>query len=576
MILGVNAYTYCAGAATYDGTVVGCIEEERLNREKKTKQFPELALAQLAPDGIGGGDFEAVAYPWRPATMVREFGKLVFRGLPRSWALLHPASDPNGNPYLPLHGVTRLRFALRKHNRRGKSPRLLFIPHHGAHAALAFFGSGFERAIVLVVDAFGDDCSVSVWLGEGSSLRQVYRNRMSDSLGILYSCVTLHLGYRTGTDEGKVMALAGFGTDRFVPEFERMVRLEADGTLNFDYSYLNFQIAGEMRPFTRRFIEAFGPPRRPGESLTQDHYDLAAALQHTLERSLLHIASHFAGIHGVDNLALAGGVSLNCTANGRLAREAGFDAVYVPPNPDDGGSPLGAAVYAHHCVFGRPRGAPIQHPYYGPEYGSAEIARAIGSRTAPAVSDPAEAAATLLAEGRTIGWMQGRMEMGPRALGNRSILADPRDPKMKDHLNQQVKHREPYRPYAPSVLAEKVTDWFPDSPPSPFMSFSSRVAADRESLVPAVLHVDSTARLQTVDEQASPLYHRLISSFARRTGVPMVLNTSLNDQEPICCTPDDAVRCFDGTQLDALIMGDRVLLAKDMPPAELERELARA
>jgi carbamoyltransferase len=574
MIVGINAYTYCAGAAIYDGTVKACIEEERLNREKKTKEFPHLALSQLAPDGVSGSDFEAVAYPWRPGPMAREFGKLILRGFPRSWALLHPASDPNGNPYLPLQGLTTLRSDLRKHGRRRKAPRLLFVPHHGAHAALAFFGSPFDRAIVLVVDAFGDDCSISVWLGEGGSLRQVYKNRMSDSLGILYSCVTLHLGYRTGTDEGKVMALAGLGTDRFVPEFEPIVSGRPDGALSFDYSYLNFQLAGEMRPFTQKFIEAFGPPRSPGEDLRQEHYDLAAALQHTLERCLLHVATHFARQYRVSNLALAGGVSLNCTTNGRLAREAGVESVFVPPNPDDSGSPLGAAMYAHHCVVGRPRGEPIEHSYYGPEYGSHQVERALGSRPARLVRDPAEAAAALLAQGRTVGWLQGRMEMGPRALGNRSILADPRDPGMKDRLNEQVKHRESYRPYAPSVLREELTDWFPESPDSPFMSFSSRVAPGREERVPAVLHVDQTARLQTVDNRTAPLYHRLISAFARRTGVPMVLNTSLNDREPICCTPEDAVRCFDGTQLDALIIGDHVLLAEGID-TEVELESAQ-
>ena len=434
------------------------------------------------------------------------------------------------------------------------------VAHHDAHAACAFFSSDFDDALVLVADAFGDECSISAYVGRDGTVEQVYRNRLVASLGVLYSCVTLYLGYKTVLDEGKVMALASYGTDAYVDEFRRIVELRDDGTVDLDWSWINFHRAGEIRPFTKRFEEAFGPPRKPDEPLEQRHKDLAFALQRRTEDALLHLARSLREKHGARNLAFAGGVAMNCVSAGRMARECGFDATFVPANPDDGGTPLGAAMWHAHCTLARPRGQSVPSAAVGLAFDEARVSSALGGREHVVVDDPAEEAAALLAAGRTVGWFQGRMEIGPRALGNRSLLADPRDPGMQDHLNANVKHREPYRPYAPSVLDEAVAEWYPDSPYSPFMSFTSRVAPEHAEEVPAVTHVDGTARVQSVREDVAPDYHRLISAFARRTGVPLVLNTSLNDREPICATPEDALRCFDGTQLDALLMGDRLVL----------------
>jgi carbamoyltransferase len=560
MILGLNAYTYCSAMALYDGGIECCAEEERFNREKKTKDFPSRALLEAAPDGFAPGDVECIAYPWHPRRLLWETAKIVGAGLPASLQLLRPSSDPNGNPALPIHAHLRLGRDAAAHF-HGRRPPIAYVPHHLAHAALAFFGSPFDEAVVLVADGFGDDCSISAWLGRDTTLRPLIRNRLTDSLGILYSCVTLHLGYATGSDEGKVMALAALGTDRFHDRFAEIVAPAPDGGLRFDRSYVNWHKAGELRPFASKFVDAFGPARGAGEPLEQRHYDLASALQHTLEESVLHIASTLRRRHGVADLALAGGVMLNCTANGRLARESGFERVFVPPNPDDGGAALGAAMWVHHGDRRRPRELVIDTASYGSACRPAAVRAAVRGRRAARLNDPAETAAALIADGHTVGWCEGRMEMGPRALGHRSLLADPRRPEMKHHLNQCVKHREGYRPYAPSILEEEAAGWFPGTPPSPFMNFSSRVAAGREGDVPAVLHVDGTARLQTVSARHSPTYHALIRAFERRTGVPMVLNTSLNDQEPICRTAEDAVRCFDRTELDALVVEDQLLLA---------------
>lgn len=560
MILGLNAFSNNAGIALYDGKIDLCVEEERFNREKKTKDFPHQALSATIPDQLTASDVELIAWPWSPRRLVREGGRLVLGRPPQSLQLLRPAANPNGCTAMPLLRAIRLRHDLSRHFTE-RVPPVRFVEHHRAHACLGFFSSPFDDALILVADGYGDSCSISVWRGQGNDLRCVYRNQLVESLGLLYSSVTLHLGYRTVHDEGKVMALASLGSDELVPEFSKIICRAQDGTVHFDFSYLNYQRSGELRPFTRKFVERFGPPRRPGEPLEQRHADLAAALQASLEASLLHIVRHLSAQHSVENLALVGGVALNCVANGRLAREGGFSNVFVPPNPDDGGATLGAAMYAHHCVRGRDRQGPINHAFYGPDHSESEIDRAIAGRPSLRLLDPAERAATLVAAGHTVGWFQGRMEMGPRALGHRSILADPRRADMKNHLNRNVKHRESYRPYAPSILEDAATEWFPGTPPSPYMSFASEVAAKRAHEVPAVLHVDNTARVQTVAAQDNELFHRLISAFAQKTGVPMVVNTSLNDSEPICCTPSDAVRCFDRTNLDALILGDTLVAA---------------
>ncbi|HEX8065565.1 MAG TPA: carbamoyltransferase C-terminal domain-containing protein [Thermoleophilaceae bacterium] len=577
MLLGVNAYSNNAGMALYDGEVHMVLEEERFDRQKKSHAFPRLALEATRPGGWSEGEIEAVCFPWSPGLFARTFLRALAAELPQSLQLLLPASSREDNSMLPLRAALQLKRQLGRHV-RGGSPPVRYVEHHQAHAALAFFSSPFDDALVVVADAFGDKCSLSAFVGRDNGLTEVYVNRLMDSLGILYSSVTHHLGYKTVLDEGKVMALASFGTDEMVPEFRKIVDLAPGGSARFDYSWLNYHRAGEIRPFTERFERLFGPRREPGAPLEQRHKDLAKALQTTTEEALLHLVGALKERHGARNLVLVGGVALNCVAAGRLARELGFDDTFIPANPDDGGTPLGAAMWHMHCQQGRPRGEPVGAAYHGTGYSDAEIDRALGSRRRVEVRDPAEEAAALLADGRTVAWFQGRMEMGPRALGNRSILADPRSETMQDHLNSRVKHREPYRPYAPSVLDEAVAEWYPGSPYSPFMSFTSTVADGRGGDVPAVTHVDGTARVQSVRRDVAPLYHDLISAFARRTGIPLVLNTSLNDRDPICCTPEHAIACFEGTELDALFVGNRLLLRDPeswKPAAEVEAE-ARA
>lgn len=567
MILGVNAYCYSSGVALYNGQVETSLEEERFSREKRTSAFPQLALADVAGQ-ISLADTELIAHPWDPWRLLRAEAKLILQGLPRSLDLLRPGATSVGSTSFALETLTRFKRDLRR-TLNGDVPRVSYVSHHRAHAALSFFGSPYDEAMVIVCDGFGDRTALSVWSARGSRLDLEYESKLPASLGMLYSFVTHHLGFRFGHDEGTVMALAALGNDDLIPEFARIVRPRADGTLGFDYTYLNYHRSAELRPFTSKFVERFGPARKPDEPLAQRHYDLAAALQATLETSLLHVARVFASRLGFGHIALGGGVALNCVTNGRIARELPVDGVYVPPNPDDGGTALGAAMWAHHCTLGKRRGEPIIRADYGSDLPDWEIRTALQGRRAIRVDDPARVAVDLLVDGRVVGWCQGRMEMGPRALGSRSIIADPRDRTMKDRLNRVVKHRQWFRPFAPAVLSDEAEKWFPGCPTSPFMSFASRVHPEKADQVPAVLHVDGTARVQTVDREGGGLFHRLVVEFGRRTGVPMVLNTSLNDREPICRTAAEAVACFDSAELDALMIGDYLLLADgiDTPAA---------
>ncbi len=561
MLLGVNAYSNNAGMALVgsDATILRVQEGERFDGVKKTHDFPHGAITNAAPEGFADGDVETICFPWAPLTFAKTYARALVAEFPRSLNLLRSGSsreDNSGIPYKARFGLPR---DVRRHL-KGKMPPVEYVEHHKAHAAVAFYGSPFEDALVLVADAFGDTCSISAYSGQGSNIKEIYRNRLMDSIGVLYSCVTLYLGYLTVLDEGKIMALASYGTDAMSDEFHKILKLGPEGSVEFDYSWINYHRAGEIRPFTKKFECAFGPPRKPGEEITQAHKDLARALQNATETALLHLVAGLKERTGARNLAYAGGVAMNCVAAGRLARELGFDAVYIPPCPDDGGVQLGAALWTHSMVHGRPRGPEISHAYYGASFSDADIARALGDREHRRVRDPAEEAAALLDDGKVVAWFQGAMEMGPRALGNRSILADPRRSDMQKHLNSAVKHREAYRPYAPSVLDEEVTAWYPGSPYSPFMSFTSHVADGRADSIPAVTHVDGTARVQSVRAADAPEYHALISAFAARTGVPLVLNTSLNDRGPICCSPQDALECFEGTEIDALFLHDRLVL----------------
>jgi carbamoyltransferase len=551
-ILGVNCFSHDTSACLLsNGDLVAFAEEERFAREKHTKSFPDRTVAYcLEEGGIGIGDVDCVAFTYRPlldysralADFVRRFPYSIKRFAVQTLVdsmLLYRAYDFK-----------------RRYSYRGK---LVFVGHHDAHAASAFYPSGFDEAAVLSIDRGGDYLSTLLAYGKGTGLREVKKIRNPHSVGSLYTAVTEYLGFKPNSGEGKVMGLAPYGDLDLLEDFRRIVRLKPEGDFELDLSY--FVYSATRFGTSEKFNRTFGPPRVPESELTPRHQNVARALQEVTEETALHIGRYLYEQTRCPNLCIAGGVALNSVMNQRLLHELPFEDVFIQPAANDAGTCLGAAQWVEHVVLGRPRAFEMKHPFYGPGYTPEQMLECIKKRKVKysEVADPCEYAARAISEGKIVGWFQGRMEMGPRALGNRSILADPRRKDMKDILNREVKHREGFRPFAPSVLEENGAEFFDDYYPSPFMLLVPPVKAEKMDVIPAVVHVDGTGRLQTIDD-ANPDYKRLIRRFDEITGVPVVVNTSFNIRgEPIVMTPDDALNCFFFTGLDTLVLGNYVL-----------------
>jgi carbamoyltransferase len=458
------------------------------------------------------------------------------------------------------------------------------VEHHQAHVASAFFVSPFDEAAVLSVDGFGDFASTMLAHGRGNRIEVLDRVLFPHSLGIFYTAVTQWLGFSHYGDEGKVMGLAPYGDPtRFLPAMREVVRTRGN-LFELDLSYFTHHRKGvEMtwdsgsptigRIFSERMNEVFGPAREPGTELTGLHHDVAAALQARLEEVYLHLIQALASRTGSTNLALAGGVALNAVANGRIRPETAFEGVYVQPAAGDSGTAVGAAYHVWNELLDRPRSFVMDHAYTGPQYTNAECFGALDTAelSGELVDDDAlfPLVAARIAAGDVVGWFQGRMEFGPRALGNRSIVTDPRRHDMKDILNARIKHREPFRPFAPSILTHHTGEWFDQEYTSPFMVLVYDVLPEKRSLAPAITHVDGTGRLQTVEQHVNPRYHRLISEFEKLTGVPILLNTSFNENEPVVMTPEHAIETFQKTRMDLLVLGN-YMVRRDTSPYTAE------
>lgn len=561
LVLGMVTHTHDTGVALVrDGVPEMVVEEERLNRQKKTMKFPKLSLdAALTQRGSSLDDVDTVTIPWHIPRLIRTLSGVVLRRLPTGLNLLRMEAHPSQRNHFIL-GTYYVARRLRRHFGVRRLPPILGVGHHDSHAASAFFVSPFEEATVLIMDGYGDDAATSVYLGRGHRLTRVRRSSVLDSLGILYTVVTQHLGYRANRDEGYVMGLAAYGGPRFVDAFRDLVRLDGDGRYAINMSYFQYDRYGQARPLSRKFLDRFGPSRRPDEALAQEHKDLAYGLQAVTEEAVLHIVRHLAEAYPSRNLCLAGGVALNCVTNGRILSETPYERIWIPPNASDTGAVLGSALWHFHQTLGRPRTFELRHAFYGCQYSDAEIESALTSAGLGYERLEERALCERVAEdleaGRIVGWFQGRFEMGPRALGNRSILADPRRAEMKDIINARVKHRQWFRPFAPAVLAERCGEFFEIDQADPFMTIAPKVRASKAHLIPAVVHADGTARIQTIDRESNPRYHAVIEAFGRRTGVPVVLNTSFNRQEPIVARPSEAISCFLRTEQDVLVMGD--------------------
>jgi carbamoyltransferase len=570
-ILGLNAFHGDAAAAlVIDGELVNAVEEERLNRVKHCAGFPELAARWCLEDaGLDARELDHVAIGRDPRANI---GAKVVRTI-----LNRPS---------PRYVMERFRNATKVRDVKTQAAEALGVPadelradvhnveHHLAHAASAFFVSPFEEAAVLTLDGFGDFASAMLARGRGNSLEVLDRVLFPHSLGIFYTAVTQWLGFPKYGDEGKVMGLAPYGDpDAHLDTMRRLVKLDGDGfELELDY-FVHHREGVDMtwdeqtptigRLFSERMEQAFGPAREPRTELTKLHEDVAASLQAMLEEAYLHLVRAAHRRTGSTNICLAGGVALNAVANGRIRPETEFDGVYIQPAAGDSGIAVGAAYHVWNQVLGKPRGFVMEHAYTGPQYDDDECAAAItaGGFTSERLDDAQLFAhvAERIADGDVVGWFQGRMEFGPRALGNRSIVVDPRRHDMKDILNARVKHREPFRPFAPSILAESAGEWFEQDYTSPFMVLVYKTRADKRDQIPAVNHVDDTGRLQTVEQRVAPRYYGLIKAFADRTGVPIVLNTSFNENEPIVMTPEHAVETFAKTKMDLLVLGNHVV-----------------
>lgn len=566
-IIGLNHDMYISSAALLeDGRITAAVAEERLTRRKLTRAFPENAVRYCLDQA--GGDLNGIdgfVSSWNPGVYLKNFNPLFSNN--RRAKAEHLYSVPDHLMNLRPAGGRDVEHVQQTFRIDGADCKIYYVTHHRAHAANAFFASPFDRAAILTADAQGETESTVAAVGEGNRIRTIDSVHYPQSLGVYYATFTDFLGFRSNSDEWKVMALAAYadGNNRFYKLIRsEMVKLLPGGRYEFDLTFFKGFLPDLPNLYTPKFVEKFGAPRRPDEDIKPVHQEIAAAMQKAAEDVVFHVLRWLHGETRSKTLAVSGGFFMNSVLNGKIRRETPFEDVFISSCPDDSGNAIGAALYLYHQVLGHKRGYVMDHNFLGPQYGDPEIADALRKYHLTArVSDNVEKeTAALLAEGKLVGWFQGRMEFGQRALGNRSILADPRQAATKDKVNAAVKYRESFRPFAPAILDAEVGAYFDIEPGVrvPFMETVYPIKADKRAQLGAVAHVDGSGRLQTVDPGTNPRFHRLISEFGKLTGVPILLNTSFNlNGEPIVCTPTDAIRTFFSCGLDALVMGSHVL-----------------
>jgi carbamoyltransferase len=595
-ILGISAFYHDSAAALVeDGRVVAAAQEERFTRKKHDASFPSSAISYcLEAAGASLSDIDHTAFYDKPF--------LKFERLLETYIALAPHGFRSFQMAIPLWLKEKLfqknllRKKLREFDEDFDPGKLLFTEHHLSHAASAFFPSPFEKAAVLTMDGVGEWATTSAAIGEGNALEIFQEIHFPHSLGLLYSAATYYTGFKVNSGEYKVMGLAPYGEPKYAKlVLDNLVDLKPDGSFRLDMSYFDYCTGLTMT--NERFEKLFGAPvRGPDQLLTPFHMDVAASIQAVLEEAVLRLTRSLAGRTGARNLCLAGGVALNCVANGKVLRDGKFENIWIQPAAGDAGGAVGAALAAYHQFKGQPRsiavGDGMAGAFLGPAFSQAEIERRLSAAGAhfSILSEDEMIAQTAMAlsDQLAVGWFQGRMEFGPRSLGARSILGDPRSPAMQKNLNLKVKYRESFRPFAPAVLREDVAAWFELDSDSPYMLIVADVREDKRramsaeeqalfgidklniarSEIPAVTHVDYSARIQTVSAVTNPLFHRLLTQFKALTGCPVVVNTSFNVRgEPIVCTPQDAFRCFMGNELDLLVVGNCVLRKPEQNPA---------
>lgn len=554
-ILGLSCFYHDAAACLLrDGVLIAAAQEERFSRIKHDWRFPEQAMAYcLREAGIGVEAVDLVCFYEKPL--------LKFERVLETFLAVAPRGLRAFLDTIPSWLKQKIWLPHIMEKQLGYKGKIIFAEHHQAHAASSFFLSPFEAAALLTIDGVGEWATASYGVGRGSRIDLTHEMRFPHSLGLLYSAFTAYLGFEVNDAEYKVMGMAPYGEPRHIQLIrDKLVQVLPDGSLRLNMEYFAFQYGRKM--YSRRFEELFGLPARVPESeLRQEYLDIAASLQKVTEEAVLAMTRHVRAETGMKNLCLAGGVALNSVANGRLLREGPFDGIFIQPAAGDAGAALGAAYLAWHRHLGRIERRPLSDVYLGPAFDDGMIEATLAEQS-PAQGFVWErmeesallvAAARMLADGKVLGWFQGRMEFGPRALGNRSILADPRRPDMKEIVNEKIKFREGFRPFAPAVPLEDAPEWFDLTGESPYMLFTVPTVSER---IPAVTHVDGSARVQTVKREDNPLFHSLLREFGSITGVPVLMNTSFNLRgEPIVCTPADALATFARSGMDALVIG---------------------
>jgi carbamoyltransferase len=587
-ILGISCFYHDAAAALIeDGELLAAAEEERFSRKKHDSEFPRLAIRYcLDAAGITSKDVDYVVFYEKPFVKFERILTTSLQVVPKSWKVFGDAMTTWLLDKLWVKNLIRQELGV-------ADDRILFSEHHLSHASSTFLCSPFDEAAILTVDGVGEWATATMGHGKGTDIKLLREVRFPHSVGLLYSAFTAFLGFEVNEGEYKVMGMAPYGTPRYLDKVYQLIHLEPDGSFWLNMDYFCFHHSS-TQTYNQKFLDLFGAPRDPSwhfftersgypsyfepkpdnyrelAAKNQHYADVAASIQQVTEEIVLSMVRNLHRETGLDRLCLAGGVALNSVANGRIIGETPIREVFIQPAAGDGGGALGAALYAYHCALGMPRRFLMRHAYWGQEFSTAEVndfARDCGMPYQSYGSDDAlmDAVVEELQAGHVVGWFQGRFEWGPRALGSRSILADPRRADMKEIVNVKIKFREPFRPFAPSVLAECAERYFdlPDAPrhyPARFMLYVVDVKDGQADVLPAITHVDGTARLQTVHRTESPLYYRLIERFGEATGVPVVLNTSFNLKgEPIVTTPANAFSTFSRSGMDTLVLGNCVI-----------------
>lgn len=594
-ILGISAYYHDSAAALLvDGDIAAAAQEERFTRRKHDAGFPANAIRYCTNQAGDLGNIDYVVFYDKPLVKFERLLETYLSFTPKGFRSFVAAMPIWLKDKLFLKETLKRELAGVGDIEATKLPPLLFSEHHRSHAASAFFPSPFERAAVLCLDGVGEWATSSVWVGEGHNLTAQWEIDFPHSLGLLYSAFTYFTGFKVNSGEYKLMGLAPYGEPKYVDIIlDNLLDIKEDGTFRLNMRYFNYATGLTMT--NGQFDLLFGgPPRKPESQVTQREMDIASSIQLVTEEIILRLCRTVRQELGMDYLCLAGGVALNCVANGRILREGSYQDLWIQPAAGDAGGSVGAALSVWHEYLGKPRkpnSVDAMHgAYLGPRYQSEKIIEYLDTIGAPHIrledDELISKVTELLADGSVLGWFQGRMEFGPRALGSRSIIGDPRNPKMQSVMNLKIKYRESFRPFAPAVLRERVSDWFGMDHDSPYMLLVAPVRADKRipmteeqkrlfgieklkvprSQIPAVTHVDYSARIQTVHADTNPRFYRLLQRFEARTGCPVLVNTSFNVRgEPIVCTPEDAYRCFMRTEMDYLIM-ENVLLDKKQQP----------